>query len=252
MGKLYLVSIGPGALDMITPRACEALKKCQIIIGHQLYLDLIQTLIQDKIQIATPWGDEIERVDMAINKTIEGNDVSLISSGDIGIYGLGGLALERLGENNLEINYEIIPGITSANACASILGAPLAHDFLTLSLSDLLVPKKTILKRAEFAGKGGFVSVLYNVQSSKRKELVYEVLGKFKPYRSPRTPCGVVSNAFRPDEKSRILAFEDLFSIQFDMLTTLVLGNDATRVVQNKLVTQRGYSFKATSDNVPE
>ena len=243
MGKLYLVSIGPGALDMITPRACEALKKCEIIIGHQLYLDLIQTLIADKMHIASPWGKEIERVDLAINKTVEGNNVSLISSGDIGIYGLGGLALERLGDNNLEIEYEIIPGITSANACASILGAPLAHDFLTLSLSDLLVPKETILERAGFAGKGGFVSVLYNVQSSKRKELVYEVLGKFRPHRSPQTPCGIVSNAFRPEEKNQIVAFEDLFSMQFDMLTTLVLGNDATRVVHNKMVTQRGYSF---------
>ena len=243
MGKLYLVSIGPGALDLITPRACEALKKCEIIIGHQLYLDLIQTLITGKKQIASPWGKEIERVDLAIDKTVEGNNVSLISSGDIGIYGLGGLTLERLGKNNQEIEYEIIPGITSANACASILGAPLAHDFLTLSLSDLLVPRETILERAEFAGKGGFVSVLYNVQSSNRKELVYEVLEKFRPHRSPQTPCGIVSNAFRPEEKNQIVAFEDLFSMQFDMLTTLVLGNDATRVVHNKMVTQRGYSF---------
>ncbi|MBT5549269.1 MAG: precorrin-3B C(17)-methyltransferase [Nitrospina sp.] len=243
MGKLYLVSIGPGALDMIIPRACEALKKCEIIIGHQLYLDLIHPLIADKKQIANPWGKEIERVDLAIQKTVEGNNVGLISSGDIGVYGLGGLALERLSEKNLEIDYEIIPGITSANACASILGAPLAHDFLTLSLSDLLVPKETILKRATSAAEGGFVSVLYNVQSSKRKELVYEVLKKFRPHRSPDTPCGIVSNAFRAEEKNQIVAFENLFSMQFDMLTTLVLGNDATRVVQNKMVTQRGYSF---------
>ncbi len=246
MGKLYLVSIGPGALDMITPRASEALKKCQIIIGHQLYLDLIQTLIPGKNQIATPWGSEIERVDLAIQKTIEGNNVSLISSGDTGVYGLGGPALEKLGENDLAIDYEIIPGVTSANACASILGAPLAHDFLTLSLSDLLVPKETILKRAEHAGEGGFVSVLYNVQSSKRKELVYEVLDKFKPHRAAQTPCGVVSNAFRSNEKSNIVGFQDLFSMRFDMLTTLVLGNDATRVVKNKLLTQRGYTFKNT------
>ncbi len=249
MGKLYLVSIGPGALDMITPRAHKALEKCKVIVGHQLYLDLIQTLIQNKIQIATPWGDEIERVDIAISKTMGGSDVSLISSGDAGVYGLGGLTLERLEENNLQIDYEIIPGITSANACASILGAPLAHDFLTLSLSDLLVPKKTILERAKFAGKGGFVSVLHNVQSSKRKKLVYEVLREFKPYRSPRTPCGIVSNAFRLGEKTQIATFEDLFSLQFDMLTTIILGNDATRLVQNKLVTQRGYSFNAPPKN---
>ncbi|MFP6637428.1 MAG: precorrin-3B C(17)-methyltransferase [Nitrospinaceae bacterium] len=244
MSKLYLVSIGPGALDLITPRACEALRKCEIIIGHQLYLDLIQTLIPDKEQIASPWGKEIERVDLAINKVKEGSNVSLISSGDIGVYALGGLALERLGENNLEINYEIIPGITSANACASILGAPLSHDFLTLSLSDLLVPKETILERAEAAGKGGFVSVLYNVQSPKRQELVYQVMEKFRPHRSPQTPCGVVSNAFRPNEKSQIVTFENLFLMQFDMLTTIILGNDATRIVHNRLVTQRGYSFK--------
>jgi cobalt-factor III methyltransferase len=243
MSKLFLVSIGPGALDLITPRASEALKKCELIIGHQLYLDLIQPLIKNKEQIASPWGKEIERVDLAIKKVIEGSNVSLISSGDIGVYGLGGLTLEKLGEDNLEIDYEIIPGVTSANACASILGAPLSHDFLTLSLSDLLVPKKTILDRAMSAAKGGFVSVLYNVQSSKRQELVYEVLEKFRPHRSLETPCGVVSNAFRPDEKSQVVSFENLFSIKFDMLTTVVIGNEATKIVQNKLVTQRGYSF---------
>ncbi|MBT5471558.1 MAG: precorrin-3B C(17)-methyltransferase, partial [Nitrospina sp.] len=176
MGKLYLVSIGPGALDLIVPRASEALKNSDVVIGHQLYLDLIHTLIKDKPQIATPWGGEIERVDMAINKALDGKTVSLISSGDIGVYALAGLALERLESNEIKLDFEIIPGVTSANACASILGAPLAHDFLTLSLSDLLVPRETILERAESAGKGGFVSVLYNVQSSKRKELVYEVL----------------------------------------------------------------------------
>ena len=222
MGKLYLVSIGPGALDLIVPRASEALKNSDVVIGHQLYLDLIHTLIKDKPQIATPWGGEIERVDMAINKALDGKTVSLISSGDIGVYALAGLALERLESNEIKLDFEIIPGVTSANACASILGAPLAHDFLTLSLSDLLVPRETILERAESAGKGGFVSVLYNVQSSKRKELVYEVLEKFKPYRSRETPCGIVSNAFRPDEKSQIVAFGDLFSMQFDMLTTLI------------------------------
>jgi cobalt-factor III methyltransferase len=246
MGKLYLVSIGPGSLDMIVPRASEALKKSDFIIGHQLYLDLIQTLIQEKEQITSPWGQEVERVDLAIEKAKEGNRVSLVSSGDIGVYALGGLALERLGENDQKIEFEIIPGVTSANACASILGAPLAHDYLTLSLSDLLVPREIILERAEAAGKGGFVSVLYNVQSSKRTEFIYEVLEKFKPFRSPQTPCGVVSNAFRQDEKKQVVAFEDLCSMKFDMLTTIVLGNDATRVIQNKMVTERGYS------NVPE
>lgn len=244
MGKLYLVSIGPGALDLIVPRASEALKKSEIIIGHQLYLELIKTFIRDKPQISTPWGNEIERVDLAIQKASEGNTVSLVSSGDTGVYALGGLALERLKGNCDHLNFEIIPGITSANACASLLGAPLAHDYLTLSLSDLLVPREIILERAESAGKGGFVSVLYNVQSSKRKEFMYEVLEKYKPYRSLETPCGVVSNAFRLEEKSQIVTFGKLFTMQFDMLTTLIIGNDATRIINNKMVTQRGYTFE--------
>ena len=116
---------------MIIPRASEKLKNSDVIIGHQLYLDLIQPLIEKKEQIASPWGQEIERVDLSIKKTKEGKRVSLISSGDIGVYALGGLALERLGENKQKVDFEIIPGVTSANACASILGAPLAHDFLT-------------------------------------------------------------------------------------------------------------------------
>lgn len=241
MGKLYLVSTGPGALDMIVPRAIRALESSSVIVGHQLYLDLIQPLIKGKQQLSTPLGQEIERVDIAIQKSMEENTVSLISSGDSGVYGLAGLAFERLRQQGLMIDVEVIPGVTSATASASLLGAPLSHDFVALSLSDILVPRETILKRAESACAGDFVTVLYNVQSARRQGLIYEVLEKFKPGRSPKTPCGVVVNAYRPGEKHHIAAFAELFTMNFDMLTTLVIGNSATFVYQDRMVTQRGY-----------
>ncbi len=244
MGKLFLVSIGPGSIDLIVPRAKSAIENSEVIVGHQRYLDLIKPLLNNQTLIARDWGSEIERVDLAIQETLEDRVVSLISSGDIGIYGLGGLALERLENLTEEIQWELIPGITSANACASLLGAPLALDFLVLSLSDLMVPRETILKRAEHAGMGDFVSVLYNVQSKNRKNLIYEVLEKFKPYRSPDTPCGVVRNAYRSDENHQIVKFEDLFSMEFDMLTTLTIGNGSTYNKQNRMITRRGYTEK--------
>ena len=240
MGKLYLVSTGPGAIDMIVPRAVRALEESSIVVGHQLYLDLIQPLINGKRQLSTPLGQEIERVDMAIQQSQE-NTVSLISSGDSGVYGLAGLAFERVRQQGIVLDMEVIPGVTSATASASLLGAPLSHDFVALSLSDILVPREMILKRAESACAGDFVSVLYNVQSAKRKGLIYEVLEKFKVGRGATTPCGVVTNAYRSGEKHQIVDFEELFTMNFDMLTTLVIGNSATVVYQDRMITQRGY-----------
>jgi precorrin-3B C17-methyltransferase len=240
MGKLYLVSTGPGALDLIVPRAVRALESSSIIIGHQLYLDLIQPLIAGKQQLSTPLGQELERVDIAIEKSRE-NTVSLISSGDSGVYGLAGLAFERLRQQGATIDVEVIPGVTSATASASLLGAPLSHDFVALSLSDILVPRETILKRAVSACAGDFVTVLYNVQSARRQGLIYEVLEKLRVGRDSKTPCGVVTNAYRPGEKHQIVAFEELFAMNFDMLTTLVIGNSATVVYQGRMITQRGY-----------
>ena len=243
MGKLFLVSIGPGALDLIPPRAVSALQASEIIVGYQLYLDLILPLIEGKTLLSTPLGQEIMRVDLAIKNALDGKQVSLISSGDVGVYGLGGLALERINHIEQKFPVEIIPGITSATACASLMGAPLAHDFCVLSLSDILVPKKTIMKRAESAAVGGFVTALYNVQSAKRQGLIYEVLEIFKHHRTPDTPCGIVTNAYRKGEKSQVVAFEDLWDMTFDMLTTIIIGNEATLSKNGFLVTQRGYQL---------
>jgi len=243
MSKLYLVSIGPGDLDLIVPRAQSALQNSSVIIGHQLYLDLIAQIIKDKETISTPLGQELERVDLAIEHVLQGKPVSLISSGDIGVYGLAGLALERLNQQKHEIDVEIIPGVTSATACGSLLGAPLTLDFLTLSLSDILVPREQILKRAKAAAEGDFVSVLYNVQSAQRKGLIYEVLEKFRPHRSPETPCGVVANAYREKQNFQIVNFENLFDMNFNMLTTLIIGNESTIKTGQFMVAKRGYSL---------
>ena len=240
MGKLYLVSTGPGAIDLIVPRAVRALETSSIVVGHQLYLDLIQPLIKGKQQLSTPLGQEVERVDLAIQNSRE-NTVSLISRGDSRVYGLAALAFERLRQQGVIIDLEVSPGLTSATASASLLGAPLSHDFVALSLSDILAPREVILKRAESACAGDFVSVLYNIQSARRQGLIYEVLEKFKVGRNGKTPCGVVTNAYRPGEKHQIVAFEELFSMSFDMLTTLVIGNSATVVYQNRMITRRGY-----------
>jgi len=243
MSKLYLVSIGPGDLDLIVPRAQTALRNSDIIVGHQLYLDLIAKLTENKETLSTPLGQELERVDFAIEHVLQGKSVSLISSGDIGVYGLAGLALERLNQQEHKLDVEIIPGVTSATACGSLLGAPLTLDFLTLSLSDILVPREQILKRAEAAAVGDFVSVLYNVQSAQRKGLIFEVLEKFRPHRKPDTPCGVVANAYREKQNFQIVKFGELFDMNFNMLTTLIIGNEATIKTGPYMVAKRGYSL---------
>src|SRR6056300_500184 len=147
-GALFLVSVGPGFMDLVPERAKKALTQSEVIVGYDLYLRWVLPWIQNK-QIETfPLTQERRRAERALELARQGKQVSLVSSGDIGIYGMATLALELLKEEDT-FPVEVIPGVSAANACAALLGAPLAHDFATLSLSDLLCPWEWIETRAQ-------------------------------------------------------------------------------------------------------
>jgi precorrin-3B C17-methyltransferase len=240
-GVLNLVSVGPGFSDLIVPRAEAALRDSDVIVAYELYLRWIEPWIKDKEIHTPPLTQERERALLAIEKARSGAKVALISSGDIGIYAMAALAFDEMREDD-EYEVNVIPGITSANACASLLGSPLSHDFATLSLSDLLCPWDWIEQRGRHIAQADLACVLYNVQSAGRQEGVYRILAIMLESKSPKTLCGVVRNAYRPGQEVSIHHLEDLPSLQFDMLTTIVIGNRFTQRKRGFIFTPRGYN----------
>jgi precorrin-3B C17-methyltransferase len=226
---------------LIVPRAEAALRNSDVIVAYDLYLRWITPWIANKEIHTPPLTQERERALLAIEKARSGAKVALISSGDIGIYAMAALAFDEMREDDdYEVN--VIPGITSANACASLLGSPLSHDFATLSLSDLLCPWDWIEQRGRHIAQADLACVLYNVQSAGRQEGVYRILNIMLESKSPKTLCGVIHNAYRPGQKVSIHPLEDLLSLQFDMLTTIVIGNRFTQRKRGYIFTPRGYN----------
>lgn len=240
-GVLNLVSVGPGFADLIIPRAIAALQESDVIVAYELYLRWIEPHLAGKEIHTPPLTQERARALLAIEKARGGAKVALISSGDIGIYAMAALAYEEMREDDtFEVN--LIPGVTSANACASLLGSPLSHDFATLSLSDLLCPWEWIENRARHIAQADLACVLYNVQSAGRQEGVYRVLSLMLESKAPHTLCGVVKNAYRPGQEVAIYRLDELMSLKFDMLTTIVIGNRFTQRKRGQIFTPRGYN----------
>jgi cobalt-factor III methyltransferase len=246
-GVLNLVSVGPGTSDLIVPRAKEALANSDVIVGYELYLRWIAPWLEGKEIHTPPLTQERERALLAIEKARAGQRVALISSGDIGVYAMAALAFEEMREDDTYA-VNVVPGITAANACASLLGSPLSHDFATLSLSSLMCPWEWIEQRARHIAAADLACVLYNVQSNARVEGVYRILEIMREHKSPDTLCGVIRNAYRPDQAVAIHRLGELSALRFDMLTTIVVGNRFTRRKRGWIFTPRGYNDWAPDD----
>ncbi len=240
-GALNLVSVGPGISELIIPRAEAVLRESDVIVAYELYLRWIAPWLAGKEIHTLPLTQERKRALLAIEKARNGGKVALISSGDIGVYAMAALAFEEMREDD-EFEVNVVPGITSANACASLLGSPLSHDFATLSLSDLLCPWEWIEHRARHIAEADLACVLYNVQSAGRQQGVYRVLRLMLEHKAADTLCGVVRNAYRPDQEVGVHRLEALLTLRFDMLTTVVIGNRFTRRKRNWIFTPRGYN----------
>ncbi len=240
-GKLYLVSVGPGFSELIAPMAVAALKQSDAVVSYELYLRWVQDWIQGKEVHTLPLTKEKERALKALEWARMGRTVSLVSSGDIGIYAMATLAFEEMREDDT-FEVELVPGVSAANSCASLLGAPLSHDFATLSLSDLLCPWEWIEERARHLAQADMAVALYNVQSRQRQEGAYRILRIFLESKSPETVCGGVRNAYREDQETFICTLGELLERKFDMLTTLIVGNRFTRKKRGFIYTPRGYN----------
>lgn len=239
-----MVGIGPGARNEISQRALDALKISETIAGYKLYVDLVKDIVEGKQIIATAMRKEIERVELAIQEAQGGKVVSIISSGDPGVYGMAGLVLELAYKKNINLPIEIISGIPAANAAAAVLGAPLMHDYAVISLSDLLTPWETIEKRVKCAAEADYVIVLYNPKSSQRDWQIQKTTDILLQYKSPSTPVGIVKGVSREDESVILTTLDKMTSCLIDMTTIIIIGNSTTFIYRNYMITKRGYHLE--------
>jgi precorrin-3B C17-methyltransferase len=228
----------------MTPKAKAELEAADVVVGYGTYIKLIQNVIKKEAEvIAGTMGKEVERAQIAVDKAKAGKAVVMVSSGDPGVYGMAGIVLEVAAKDKTPVPVEIVPGVTAATAAAAILGAPLVSDFAVISLSDLLTPLEKIERRLELAAQADMSIVLYNPQSQGRIEPLakaYEIMMK---YIDPQTPVGIVRQAGREGQNFTITTLKDLLNCDIDMVTTIVVGNSATKVVKGKMVTARGYDI---------
>ncbi len=247
-GKIFLVGLGPGAEDYLSLRARQALAEAEVIIGYGTYIKLIQHLLTDQEVIRKGMTEELERCVAAYEYAQAGRRVALISSGDIGVYGMAGPTYEVLLRSGWhpggDIEVEVIPGITSLSACASLVGAPLTHDFCSISLSDLLTPWPVIAQRLAAAARGDFVIALYNPRSGRRTQHLVEAQRILLRHRRPETPVAVVKSAYREGQAVHLTHLGALAEAQIGMLSTVLIGNASTYVQDGLMVTPRGYAQK--------
>jgi cobalt-precorrin 5A hydrolase/precorrin-3B C17-methyltransferase len=238
-GRLALVSLGPGEDTLVPPLAREALAASELIVGLDQYIDRIRHLLRPGTRVLTPpLGNEVERAELALAEARAGGSAALVSSGDVGIYAMASPALELTGD---DVDVVVVPGVTAAQAAASLLGSPLGHDHCSVSLSDLLTPWAVIQSRIMAAAEGDFVVSLYNPRSKDRDWQLEKVKEILLGHRPPDTPVGIVRDAYRPTQQVIITDLASLRAVDVDMLTIVVVGSSQTRVVAGRMVTPRGF-----------
>ncbi len=244
--KLFVIGLGPGDAQHMTPAALAAIATSTIVSGYQVYLDLIRDLIVDKETFSTGMRQETERCREALRRADQGAVVSLVCSGDAGIYGMAGLVLElQQLEGPAEVEVEIVPGISAVQGAAARLGAPLMHDFSVISLSDLLTDWGLIKQRLDAAGRADFVISLYNPKSRGRTTQIGEARDILLRHRSPQTPVGIVRNACRAGEEVCVTTLGQMLEAEIDMFSVVIIGNSSTQLDdQGRIVTPRGYAKK--------
>lgn len=251
-GTLYIVGVGPGHHDHMTFGAKRAIERSDTIVGYETYVNLVEGLIAGKDVYRYAMTQEVERARQCIELAEAGRTVSLVSSGDPGIYGMAGLIYETLVERGWRPgeapHVEILPGVSALNSCASIVGSPLMADFAVISMSDLLVPWEVILRRAEAAARGDFVIVIYNPSSKKRIHQLRDTRELLLRHRPPETPVAIVKGAYRESES---VVITDLGSMEehadkLGMISTVIIGNSSTYRYGDLLINPRGYRSKYT------
>ena len=248
-GLIYIVGIGPGDKSMMTQEAFEAMEHADVIVGYTVYVDLVKELFPGKQFFTTPMRQEVERCRACFDFAKDNKTVAFICSGDAGVYGMAAPMLELMPEYEnkdgiTSDNIIVVPGITAAISGASVLGAPINHDFCVISLSDLLTPWEVIEKRLKAAIEGDFAIALYNPSSKKRHDYLQKACDiMLAAGADKKRACGYVENIGREGTKSTVLTLEELREAEVNMFTTVFIGNSKSEIISGKLVTKRGYQI---------
>ncbi len=238
MAVIYAVGIGPGGAETITPQAMNVLQSCDVIAGYVKYVDMIRDLVPGKILFTSGMTQELDRCEYSLIFARDfGKNVALVSSGDSGVYGMAGLMLEVASGSGIEV--VVIPGMTAANSCASVLGAPLINDYVTISLSDRLTEWRTIERKIIAACSGDFVICFYNPASKLRPDNFRNACDIVMRYYDAETPAGYVRNMGRGEMTHEVMTLKEIRECDIDMLCTVIIGNSLTYVLDGKMITKR-------------
>ncbi|WP_319227053.1 precorrin-3B C(17)-methyltransferase [Draconibacterium orientale] len=248
--KIYCIGIGPGDEKYFTPEAIQAIKKSDVLVGYKYYMSYVENLTKGKKQISTGMKKEQERAEAAFAEAEKGNTVAVISSGDAGVYGMAPLLWELKQKNNSAVEIEVVPGISAMFAAAAKLGAPLGHDFCSISMSDLLTPWEKIEKRIKAAAEADFITAIYNPLSQGRFWQLMRLKELFLEVRSPETPVGIARQVGREEENTEVIQLKDLDTSMADMFTVIIIGNSQTQKFENRMVTPRGYLSRKTDESL--
>ncbi len=241
MSEVFVVGLGPGDPQFLTAQAQSALTQAEVLCGYTVYLDLIRPYFPEKEFYSTGMTRELDRCRWALETARAGRKVALVCSGDAGVYGMASPLLE-LAEEFPDVPVEVVPGLTAALSGGAVLGAPLAHDFCVISLSDRLTPWAVIEKRLAAAAMGDFCIALYNPASKGRPDyLARAVRILLEQGKAPETVCGLVRNIGREGQSRTLMTLAGLETAPVDMFTTVYIGNAATRALRGRMVTPRGY-----------
>ena len=257
-GKIYAVGIGPGSISNMTARAVAVIGICDVVCGYDRYVELLGDMTAKKQVVTTGMRGEVKRCKKAIELAIAGHQVAVVCSGDAGVYGMAGLLYEMLDKKKdtlpsegdstqngaggyVQVEVEVVPGITAAISGASVLGAPLMNDFGVISLSDQLTPAETIERRLTLLAQSDMVIVLYNPMSHHRPDTLKKACDIILEYRDGDTVCGWVKNIGRDGQESELISLKELRDKKLDMLCTVYIGASDTRMMDKKMVTVRGY-----------
>jgi cobalt-precorrin 5A hydrolase/precorrin-3B C17-methyltransferase len=248
-GILSIVGIGPGSERIITPEVSFQLWDASEWVGYSLYLDLVENLRNGQQRHDFPLGEEQARCRKAIELAKEGKRVALVCSGDAAIYAMAALVYELIDREPCRIAVEVHPGISAFQMASAKAGALIGHDFCCISLSDLLTPWETIERRITAAAHGDFVIAFYNPRSLRRTDQIVKAFDTLRPHRKPDTPVILASNLGRPDEKVRILRFDEFKPEDVDMLTVVLVGSSQSKAFRRGdgktyAYTPRGYAKK--------
>lgn len=247
--KITVIGIGPGHEGDMTSRAIEALRNADIVVGYNYYIPFISHLLKEDAEVVkNGMKQEQKRIEKAVEIAEGGRDVCVISSGDSGIYGMAPLVYEMLKEKGVDAEVEVIPGISAFQKAASLLGAPIGHDFCVISLSDLMTPWAVIEKRIKAAIDADFVTAVYNPKSTGRYWELYRLKELFLQGRGAETPVGYVRQAGRDEETVKVTTLRDFDPEDVDMFTVVIIGNSQSYQWQGHIITPRGYYRDETQD----